>query len=40
MGGMDSLPDYYGAAFVAADKAPRVRVYLLSRFLCCICTCE
>ena len=30
MGGMDSLPDYYGAAFVAADKAPRVKVYLLS----------
>ena len=30
MGGMDSLPDYYGAAFVAAQKAPRVEVYLLS----------
>ena len=30
MGGMDSLPDYYGAAFVAAAKAPRAKVYLLS----------
>ena len=30
MGGMDSLPDYYGAAFVAASNAPRVQVYLLS----------
>ena len=30
MGGMDSLPDYFGAAFVAADEAPKVQVYLLS----------
>ena len=25
MGGMDRLPDYYGAAFDAAGKAPRVK---------------
>ena len=30
LGGMDSLPDYYGAAFVAAGKHRNVHVYLLS----------
>ena len=30
IGGMDSLPDYYGGAFVAASKNPSVRVYLMS----------
>ena len=30
MGGKDSLPDFYGAAFVAAGNAPVVQVYLLS----------
>ena len=30
MGGMDSLPDYYGAAFVAAGQNPSVQVYMLS----------
>jgi len=29
-GGMDSLPDYYGGAIVAASRSPNVRVYLLS----------
>lgn len=30
LGGMDSLPDYYGAAFAAAGKHRNVHVYLLS----------
>ena len=30
LGGMDSLPDYYGAAFAAAGKAEKVKVFLLS----------
>ena len=30
LGGMDSLPDYYGAAFVAAGEHRNVHVYLLS----------
>ena len=30
MGGKDSLPDFYGSAFVAAANAPEVQVYLLS----------
>ncbi len=29
-GGMDSLPDYYGGAVVAASGSPNVKVYLLS----------
>ena len=29
-GGMDSLPDYYGGAFVAAARNSKVKVYLLS----------
>ena len=29
-GGMDSLPDYFGGAFVAAAKNPKVRAYMLS----------
>ena len=29
-GGMDSLPDYYGGAFVAAARNAKVKVYLLS----------
>ena len=29
-GGMDSLPDFYGGALVAADMNPKVKVYLLS----------
>ena len=30
LGGMDSLPDYYGAAFAAAGRAEKVKVFLLS----------
>ena len=30
LGGMDGLPDYYGAAFAAAGKAEKVKVFLLS----------
>ena len=30
LGGMDSLPDFYGAAFVAAGQTPSVHVYMLS----------